>query len=131
MTETIYTACLASAEKLAETIKAGSSYADFQQQIDVLRSDEAALTILQEFQNEQQALRHAQQYGDVSQDAIRNLQEKEQEMQNNEILAAFFAAQQRFVDQLAEINASLSAHLGFDFSSMAKPAGGCGCGGSC
>lgn len=119
------------AEKLAEQVKAGERYQVFQQCVAALQADSEALGILQDFQHEQQQLAVAQQYGEASEAEMQQMQDKESKMMANPVLKAFFAAQQALIDELAEVNASISAKLGFDFAKLAKPASGCGCGGSC
>ncbi|AFG36373.1 YlbF family regulator [Spirochaeta africana] len=116
------------AGQLAERVRDGEVYQAFQQQVSTLQSDSEALGVLQDFQYEQQQLAAAQQYGMASEEQIRELQEKEASMMAHPVLAGFFAAQQALIDELSEVNAAISARLGYDFAKLAQPATGCGSG---
>ncbi|MFW5801432.1 MAG: YlbF family regulator [Spirochaeta sp.] len=113
------------ADALAKQLTAGPTYTAFQAQVDALRADQEALAVLQDFQNEQHTFQQAQHYGGDSRELLEQLQEKERRVTEHPVLSAFFAAQQALIDELAEVNASITANLGYDFAALAKPAGGC------
>lgn len=112
-------------KNLARAIVDSEHYQRYERANEYLQADQKAQDLLSEFQSTQQNLQMLQSWGGASQENIKQFEQLKKQLFSNLTLKEYFAAREKLVLMLKELNTFISEKLGFDFASLAKPAGGC------
>ncbi|MDZ7291583.1 MAG: YlbF family regulator [candidate division KSB1 bacterium] len=124
-TQTAEPRVLEASRRLARAVVESVQFQKYEQANQRLRRDATAQQLLFEYQQAQQKFQMRQSWGGVSGQAANRIVELQEQVFSNSILKDYFQAQEDLVQMLMELNALLNENLGFDFASLAKPAGGC------
>lgn len=113
------------ARTLAGQIGTSEAYLRFESALHAFQKNEEARDLLVRYRRAERSAQlgfslDSRQVG--IQDEVSSLWEQ---VQKNPILKEYFEAQESLIKELQELNAYISARLGFDFAALAKPAGGC------
>jgi len=107
---------LEAARQLAGAIGASEPYLRFESALQKFRQDETAKDLLMQYRRVERRVQMGLQ-DDLT--AVRD------QVMENPTLKEYFEAQEALIKELQELNGYVSERLGFDFASLARPAGGC------
>jgi cell fate (sporulation/competence/biofilm development) regulator YlbF (YheA/YmcA/DUF963 family) len=108
--------------QLGEAIASLPEYERFTEAKEAVEEDEAAQEKITEFEQFREEFMLARQTGEATQDDLRELQRKQEELHDIPVMAEFLQAQNELELRLQELNEEISAPLSIDFG---QKAGGC------
>ena len=119
-------AAVEKAKEFAEALASSPEYVTFKEVQEQMMRDEAAQTMLQEFQRRQQSLQIAQMTGySISMEQINSLREYQRKLLEHPTIKKFFQAQKELSQLIQITNRIISEKIGIDYG------GSCGQGCSC
>ncbi|WP_247009214.1 YlbF family regulator [Halorientalis litorea] len=108
--------------QLGEAIADMPAYQEFVEKKAAVENDAEAQEKVQEFEEFREEFMLARQTGDATQEDLRELQAKQEQLHDIPVMAEFLQAQNELELRLQEINEQISAPLALDFG---QKAGGC------
>jgi cell fate (sporulation/competence/biofilm development) regulator YlbF (YheA/YmcA/DUF963 family) len=108
--------------QLGEAIASLPEYERFTEAKEAVEEDEAAQEKITEFEQFHEEFMLARQTGEATQDDLRELQRKQEDLHDIPVMAEFLQAQNELELRLQELNEEISAPLSIDFG---QKAGGC------
>lgn len=108
--------------ELGEAIAEMPEYEKFEEAKTVVENDEEAQEQISEFEQVREEFMLARQTGEATQEDLRELQRKQEQLHDIPAMAEFLQAQNELELRLQEINEEISAPLKVDFG---QKAGGC------
>jgi cell fate (sporulation/competence/biofilm development) regulator YlbF (YheA/YmcA/DUF963 family) len=108
--------------QLGEAIASLPEYERFTEAKEAVEEDEAAQEKITEFEQFREEFMLARQTGEATQDDLRELQRKQEDLHDIPVMAEFLQAQNELELRLQELNEEISAPLSIDFG---QKAGGC------
>jgi cell fate (sporulation/competence/biofilm development) regulator YlbF (YheA/YmcA/DUF963 family) len=108
--------------ELGAAIAEMPEYERFEEAKEAVENDEDAQEAIDEFEEFREEFMLARQTGEATQDDLRELQRKQEQLHNIPIMTEFLQAQNELELRLQEINEDISAPLKVDFG---QKAGGC------
>ena len=123
------------AEQLGEAILASDEYKAYELAKKAMDESEEALTLVENFQGKQEALRETQMLGKkISQEQIEELRTHQRLMLDNTEIGTYLDARKKVDALLAAVNETISRVTGMETGSghsHGSHGGGGGCGGGC
>ncbi len=89
------------------------------------RQDKEAKSILRDYNQTAQEYQTKAQYGGVSEEEYKIVEEKNRAMLKNETLKNYFESQKELINLCKELNEYISGKLNFNFASLSKPQSSC------
>ena len=108
--------------ELGDAIAAMPEYERFEEAKAAVEADEEAQEKISEFEEFREEFMLARQTGEATQDDLRELQRKQEQLHDIPVMSDFLQAQNELELRLQEINEQISAPLKVDFGGKA---GGC------
>jgi len=108
--------------ELGAAIAETPEYERFEEAKEAVENDEEAQEAIGEFEEFREEFMLARQTGEATQDDLRELQRRQEQLHNIPIMTEFLQAQNELELRLQEINEDISAPLKVDFG---QKAGGC------
>jgi cell fate (sporulation/competence/biofilm development) regulator YlbF (YheA/YmcA/DUF963 family) len=108
--------------ELGEAIAEMPAYERFEEKKEAVENHEEAQEKITEFEQFREEFMLARQTGEATQDDLRELQRKQEQLHDIPVMSEFLQAQNELELRLQEINEQISAPLKVDFG---QKAGGC------
>lgn len=109
----------------AKAISESKPFQEYENAVRDMSRDGPSRDLLAEYQKAEETLRMMASWGGGSAQQSQQAESLRKEAFANPTLRQFFETRQAMNEFLQEMNEYLALKLGFDFASLAKPAGGC------